>query len=78
MRFRAGEQWDSCGVCGTPWPSSQLTVQLGVKRCPRDIDNLDNFNREEVIAEHLAQNKEEATDRRDLDLQWWADQDEVR
>lgn len=78
MRLNVGEQWRDCGICGFPWPLSQTTVQLGVPRCPRCIENTDNYNREEIIAEYLAQNKEEATDRRDLDLQWWADQDEVR
>jgi hypothetical protein len=72
-----GEQWETCGNCGIPWPHTQLTPQLGIRKCPRCFDNLDNYNRERRIAEYLSRQTSEGLDRRNLDLAAWANMDEV-
>jgi len=81
--WKADEQWDSCGICGFPWPVSDLTVQQTEvsgrsKRCPRCIDNVDNNYREKRIAEFLKQTaKHESRDLRNEPALWFTSADEV-
>lgn len=56
------QQWRTCDVCAFIWPIGQLTMQQGLLRCPRDIDNLDVEVRPLVIAEILGDDNESEND----------------
>jgi len=48
-----GVAWGRCDVCGREYPLHQLRIQLGILKCPRDVDNLDVMRRANTIAQIL-------------------------
>ena len=46
-----GVEWDTCDRCGFVWPINLLTMQLGRKVCPYDVDDLSNFYRSKIKAD---------------------------
>lgn len=51
-------QWQRCDRCSFMYPLSQLTMQLGLLLCPKDVDNLDVEYRPKMIAEVLSDTEE--------------------
>ena len=48
-----GEAWSFCDRCGFEWPINQLSRQFGLLVCPRDVDDLDNYRRPQLISNIL-------------------------
>lgn len=64
------EQWDACqGRCGFVFPISRLTLQKGVKKCFRCLDDLEVERREHVIQLILGEDTNEGVDERWLNEQ---------
>jgi hypothetical protein len=61
-----GDQWDECDRCGTLTPMHRFTQQNGLKLCDRPgcVDTLLGDRRDMMVAEELAADTEELTDRR--------------
>lgn len=69
VNARRQEQWDVCELCGRLFPISQLTWQKGVRKCPRDVDDLEVERRPATIAQLLAgpSGESEGVDYRNVD-----------
>lgn len=61
-------QWYKCDRCSFTWPIGAIVVQLGLKLCPRCVDNLDVMTRPKLIADILTDGQEQDDDRVNLSI----------